>query len=190
MQTRASLSEKNGFSKSFYIPSGLFMIFGYIVFLAATLNPDQGCILLAIEVAKPSIGALNTAADINASPLPIQATIIYSFAGSFILSAWFAFKIIADKEYRIAMQNNSLKQSRSELVGVGIFSLLALLPGWLYFMTKSHTRIGWQQHAFFSSDLASLNALLLAWLVISILMPFGASALCIAASRRKPRKSM
>jgi len=181
---------KNSFSKSFYLPSGLFLMFGYIVFLAATLNPDQGWVLLAVEAAKPSIGSLNTAAEINASPLPIQATILYSFAGSFVLSAWFAYKIIADKEYKIAMQKNSLKQSRSELVGAGLGSLFALLPGWIYFITKNHARIGWQQHAFFSSDVASLNAQLFSWLVISILLPFGASALCIAASRRNPSKTM
>lgn len=185
MQKILSPSNINSFSRSFYLPAGLFLTFGYIVFFAATLDPKQEWALYAIEAAKPFIGALNTAAKINTSPLPIQITIIYSLIGSFVISAWFALKIILDTEYRKAMQNNSLKKSRSELAGAGLSSLLVLVPGWLYFTTKSHAKIGWQQHAFFSSEVTSLNAQLLVWLVISIIIPFGVSALCIAASWRK-----
>jgi hypothetical protein len=142
-----------------------------LYFLALAQGEPPTWAVEYIELLKPIVKALNTAARISHHPFPAQVMILYAAVSAVLLSVYFVYCAFFVKHIReelcrrfsewMQQFDGGTARQRLKFAGTGVFFIL-VTPLWpLILMILSSENIGWREVGLFSPSIGSSTILLL-----------------------------
>lgn len=149
-----------------------FLITGYLLYYAAQAVTPPKWAVMTINMLKPTLKALSTAARISETPFPAQVVIVYCAVGSVTLTAWLTYWLFIIEESREICRHKALAQNISRMklsLTAATMPLLLLLFIWL--LVDEPTHIDWRDVSYFSPRLSSVTLLLVTYVTASLTIP-------------------
>jgi hypothetical protein len=148
------------------------LVLGYsLYFIALAEQKPPTWAIGYIELLKPTVTALNTAARVSDHPFPAQVMILYAAVSAVLLSVYFVYCAFFVKHIReelcrrfsewMQQFDGGTARQRLKIAGTGVFFLLLTLLYPLILTALSSENIGWREVGFFSPSIGSGTILLL-----------------------------